>query len=394
MNIPFNKPCLTGKEIGYIREVLDGGTFQGDRKYSRMCAGRLEDITGCRKAIPVPSGTAALEMMMMLAGIAPGDEVIMPSFTFSSTANAVVLRGGIPVFVDIRRDTLNLDESKIEEAVTPRTKAIVPMHYAGVGCGMDELSAVARRHGLLVLEDAAQCIFSFFRGKHLGAIGNMGILSFHESKNVHCGEGGALLINDPRFIGRAEIVMEKGTDRSRFLRGEVDRYTWMDVGSSFLMNELTAAFLFAQLSEVEKITSERLKLWNAYFDAIEPLEQNGILRRPVIPEESTHNGHIFYVLMENEDERDGIMEKLKIRGVHAASHYIPLETSSAGKAYGNSVPESLPVSRELSGRLLRLPLYPGMESPLKIVSVLKILLNAQDDVARLSEALSAQELKV
>ncbi len=394
MNIPFNRPYLTGKETGFIREVLDRGRFQGDLRFSRLCGTRLEEITGCKKAIPVPSGTAALEMMMLLAGIGPGDEVIMPSFTFSSTANAVVLRGGVPVFVDIRSDTLNIDEAQIEEAVTPRTKAVVPMHYAGVACAMDEIMEIAARHGLLVLEDAAQCICSSYRGKHLGTIGQMGILSFHETKNVQCGEGGALLINAPRFIDRAEIIMEKGTDRRRFLLGEVDKYTWMDTGSSFLMNELTASFLYAQLGEAENITSERLSLWNIYSLALENLEINGFLRRPVVPEECGHNGHIFYILMQNEAVRDGIMAKLRMKGIQSAFHYIPLETSRAGKAYGKSVPESLPVSRELAGRLLRLPLYPGLESPRRIVSVLEDLLLDQDDGARMLEVLQGQDLQV
>ena len=362
MKTPFNRPYLTGKEIIYIQEVLESRLFAGNGKFSNRCARWLEEKTGCKKAVLVPSGTAALEMMMLLADIGPGDEVIMPSFTFSSTANAVVLRGGVPVFVDIRPDTLNIDENLIEEAITPRTKAILPVHYAGVGCEMDTINTIAQKHDLLVLEDAAQGILSYYKGRHLGNIGQMGVLSFHETKNIHCGEGGALLINDPVFVERAEIVMEKGTDRSKFFRGEIDKYTWVDVGSSYLMNEITAAFLWAQLEEAETIVKKRLDLWCQYHREIEPLEKSGNLRRPVIPEECQHNGHIYYVLFHNQEARNSAMYSLKSQGIHAVFHYIPLDSALAGEKFGKTVSQNPPVTEDVSARLLRLPLFCGLKN--------------------------------
>lgn len=357
MQIPFNKPYVTGREIEYMQKVIKSGRFAGNGEYSRKCAARLEELTGARKAILVPSGTAALEMMMILAGIGPGDEVIMPSFTFSSTANAVVLRGATPVFIDIRPDTLNMDENLIEPAITERTKAILPVHYAGVGCEMDRVMAIAEKHGLLVLEDAAQCILSYYKGRHLGSIGQMSALSFHETKNIHCGEGGALLINDPAFVERAEIVMEKGTDRSKFFRGEIDKYTWVDIGSSYLVNEMTAAFLWAQLEEAENIVGRRLGLWNQYHDALAPLESAGLLRRPIVPEECAHhNAHIYYILLNTLRARDELMADLRSRGINAVFHYIPLDSAVAGRAYATER-NPLPITSSLSARLLRLPLF-------------------------------------
>ena len=361
MKIPFNRPYIVGKEMEYIRQVVEGGTLAGNGEFSRRCARWLEKATGCRKAVLVPSGTAALEMMMILAGIGPGDEVIMPSFTFSSTANAVVLRGAVPVFIDIRPDTLNMDEMLIEAAVTPRTKAILPVHYAGVGCEMDAIMAIAEKHGLLVLEDAAQCILSYYKGKHLGSIGQMGVLSFHETKNIHCGEGGALLINDPAFVERAEIVMEKGTDRSKFFRGEIDKYTWVDVGSSYLVNEITAAFLWAQLEEAESIIAKRLEIWKQYHRALAPLETEGCLRRPVIPNECfRHNGHIYYILLVTHKARDTLMANIKAQGILSVFHYIPLDSALAGRTYGAPSQKVLHVTVDLSGRLLRLPIFVGV----------------------------------
>lgn len=360
MKIPFNKPYVTGREMEYIRTVVENGRFAGNGELSQKCARRLEEITGCKKAILVPSGTAALEMMMVLAGIGPGDEVIMPSFTFSSTANAVVLRGATPVFIDIRPDTLNMDETLLEAAITPRTRAILPVHYAGVGCEMDTIMSIAKKHGLLVLEDAAQCILSYYKNRHLGSLGQMGALSFHETKNIHCGEGGALLINDPAFVERAEIVMEKGTDRSKFFRGEIDKYTWVDVGSSYLVNEITAAFLWAQLEEAENIIARRRELWNRYHEALVPLETAGLLKRPKVPEECAPNAHIYYILLNTPQARDELMADLRSRGILAVFHYIPLDTALAGRAC-SPTSSPLPETADLSARLLRLPLFVGLE---------------------------------
>lgn len=361
MRIPFSRPYVTGREMEYVRQAIDSRKLTGNGEFSRKCARRLEELTGCRKAVLVPSGTAALEMMMVLAGIGPGDEVIMPSFTFSSTANAVVLRGAAPVFVDMRPDTLNMDETLIEAAITPRTKAILPVHYAGVACEMDAIMRIARAHNLLVLEDAAQGILSGYKGKALGAIGEMAALSFHETKNIHCGEGGALLINDPAFVERAEIVMEKGTDRSKFFRGEVDKYTWVDMGSSYLVNEMTAAFLWAQLEEAERIVGERLALWNRYHKTLAPLEAEEKLRRPVVPKGCDHNAHIYAILLDSPESRDALMAFLKEKGILAVFHYIPLDTALAGRTYGAPSPEPLVVTADLSARLLRLPLFIGLE---------------------------------
>lgn len=361
MKIPFNKPYVTGKEMTYIQQVIDNNSFAGNGPFSRRCVQWVEETTGCQKAILVPSGTAALEMMMILAQIGPGDEVIMPSFTFSSTANAVVLRGATPVFIDIRPDTLNMDENLIEAAVTSRTKAILPVHYAGVGCEMDTIMRIAGKHHLLVLEDAAQGILSYYKQKHLGTLGQMGALSFHETKNIHCGEGGALLINDPAYIERAEIIMEKGTDRSKFFRGEVAKYTWVDLGSSYLINEMTAAFLWAQLEEAENIIERRLELWNKYHDSLAPLEVEGFFRRPVIPEACIrHNGHIYYAIFRNNTARNTSLDFLKRNGIQAVFHYVPLHSSHSGIEHCKSQPAFLPISDKISTQLLRLPLYIGV----------------------------------
>lgn len=361
MKIPFNKPYTTGRELEYIQQVIENELFAGNGTFSKKCAKWLEEKTGCLKAILTPSGTAALEMMMILADIGPGDEVIMPSFTFSSTANAVVLRGATPVFVDIRTDTLNMDETLIESAITPRTKAIAPVHYAGVGCEMDVILEIAERHGLLVLEDAAQGILASYKDRPLGSIGQMGALSFHETKNIHCGEGGALLINDPAFIERAEIVMEKGTDRSKFFRGEIDKYTWVDLGSSYLVNEMTAAFLWAQLEDAEDIISKRLHIWNTYHSELESLEAEGKLKRPNIPNDCQHNGHIYYVLLENQEARNSLMDRLKEKGILSVFHYIPLDSAEAGVSFGKRSGNELTETEIISGKLLRLPFYVGLD---------------------------------
>ena len=358
--IPFNKPYMTGKELLYIAEAHSLGHLSGDGTFTHKCTQWLERRTGSGKALLTHSCTAALEMAAILADIKPGDEIIMPSYTFVSTANAFVLRGGVPVFVDIRSDTLNIDESFIEGAVTPRTKAIVPVHYAGVGCAMDTISDIALRRGLLVIEDAAQGIMSEWNGRALGSIGHLGAYSFHETKNIIAGEGGALLVNDGRFIERAEIIREKGTNRSQFFRGQVDKYTWVDVGSSYLPGEVIAAFLWAQMEEARIITEKRLEIWNWYHEALAPLESEGMLRRPVIPSGCKHNAHMYYIILESLEKRTSLIQRLGEAGVSAVFHYVPLHSSPAGRKYGR-VHGSLNVSESISDRLLRLPLWVGMD---------------------------------
>jgi dTDP-4-amino-4,6-dideoxygalactose transaminase len=359
MKIPFNKPFMTGKEISYIAEAYSNGILAGDGPLTKKCHQWIEVKTGCAKALLTHSCTAALEMAAILADIQPGDEVIMPSYTFVSTANAFVLRGGIPVFVDIRPDTLNIDESKIEAAITSKTKAIVPVHYAGLGCEMDIIMDIAKRHNLLVIEDAAQGVMSSYKGRALGSIGHLGCYSFHETKNVISGEGGALLVNDPELVLRAEIIREKGTDRSRFFRGEVDKYTWQEVGSSFLPGELIAAFLLAQLDDAQEITNKRLDIWNVYHDAFETLEQKGLLRRPIISNDCMHNAHMYYILLDSVDKRTALIAELKKIDIHAVFHYVPLHSSPAGQKYGR-VNGSMSFTNDLSSRLLRLPLWVGL----------------------------------
>ena len=369
--IPFNQPYMTGKELYYIAEAKFGNMLAGDGPFTKKCHGWLEQKTGCAKALFTHSCTAALEMAALLLDIQLGDEVIMPSFTFVSTANAFVLRGGVPVFVDIREDTLNLDERLIESAITPRTKAIVPVHYAGVACEMDTIMATARRHGLKVVEDAAQGVMSSYKGRALGSIGDLGAYSFHETKNVISGEGGALLVNDPDLALRAEIIREKGTDRSRFFRGEVDKYTWQEVGSSFLPGELIAAFLWAQLEEAERITNDRLASWKRYHELLEPLEAKGILRRPVVPEGCEHNAHMYYVLLAPEIDRRAVLNELKRNEIYSVFHYVPLHSSPAGQRYGR-VYGALDVTNQQAERLVRLPMWVGLghDQQERIVNVL------------------------
>ena len=358
-SIPFNWPHMTGKELYYIAEAHFNGHLAGDGPFTKRCHRWLEDLAGCNKALLTHSCTAALEMAALLIEIQPGDEVIMPSYTFVSTANAFVLRGGVPVFADIREDTLNLDERLIEAAITPRTKAIVPVHYAGVACEMDAIMDIAHRHGLKVVEDAAQGVMARYKGRALGSIGDLGAFSFHETKNVISGEGGALLVNDPGLALRAEIIREKGTDRSRFFRGEVDKYTWQEVGSSFLPGELTAAFLWAQLEEAQAITVQRLASWGRYHAALAPLEAKGVLRRPVIPESCQHNAHMYYVLLAPEIDRQAVLSELKRNEIYAVFHYVPLHSSPAGQRYGR-VHGALDVTNRQSDRLIRLPLWVGI----------------------------------
>lgn len=358
-NIPFNKPHMTGRELWYIAQAHTNGHLAGDGTFTKKCHAWLEARTGARKALLTHSCTAALEMAAILADIQPGDEIIMPSYTFVSTANAFVLRGGVPVFVDIRPDTLNIDETKIEAAITARTKAIVPVHYAGVACEMDAIMDIAQRHNLLVIEDAAQAVMSTYKGKTLGTIGHLGAYSFHETKNIISGEGGALLVNDERFAERAEIVREKGTNRSQFFRGQVDKYTWVDVGSSYLPGEVIAAFLWAQIEEAESITQKRLDIWHHYHQAFATLEEAGKLRRPIIPDDSQHNAHMYYILLESLEKRTEVIAYLKEKNVNAVFHYVPLHSSPAGKKYAR-ISDAMVHTDDLSDRLLRLPLWIDM----------------------------------
>ncbi|MBR0713045.1 dTDP-4-amino-4,6-dideoxygalactose transaminase [Bradyrhizobium liaoningense] len=357
--IPFNRPYPTGKEHGYIQDALDSLHVSGDGRFTKLCHEWIERRTGCAKALLTHSCTSALDMAAMLLDLKSGDEVILPSFTFVSSANAFVLRGVVPVFVDVREDTLNLDERQIEAAITSRTRAIAPVHYAGVGCEMDAIVEIARRHNLRIVEDAAQAIMASYKGSPLGAIGDLGSFSFHETKNVMSGEGGCLLVNDPEFVLRAEIMREKGTDRSRFFRGEVDKYTWQDIGSSYLPSDITAAFLWAQLEEAERITRERLAIWNRYHDMLAPLEQRGLLRRPIVPAHCRHNGHLYHVLLPPEIDRSAVLRKLMGENIHAVFHYVPLHSSPAGLRFGRTHGD-LAVTTSLSERLIRLPMWMGL----------------------------------
>jgi dTDP-4-amino-4,6-dideoxygalactose transaminase len=350
---------MTGRELDYIAEAHANGALSGDGPFTARCSRWLEAETQARRALLTHSCTAALEMATILADIGPGDEVIMPSYTFVSTANAFVLRGGIPVFVDIRPDTLNLDETLIEGAITERTRAIVPVHYAGVGCEMAAITDIAGRHDLLVIEDAAQAIHAHYHGRPLGGIGQFGALSFHETKNVISGEGGALLLNDPKYVERAEIIREKGTNRSRYFRGEIDKYTWVDIGSSYLPGELMAAFLCAQLEEAQRITATRLEIWERYHVLFEPLERKGLLRRPIVPAHCTHNAHMYYLLLPSAATRLPLIRALRERGTHAIFHYVPLHDAPAGRVHAR-IASSMVVTEDLSARLLRLPMWVGL----------------------------------
>lgn len=357
MTIPFNKPFTIGAELDYITDAVKRGHLSGDGYYTKLCHRWLEEKLGAKRALLTHSCTAALEMAAILCDIQPGDEVIMPSYTFVSTANAFVLRGGVPVFVDIRRDTLNLDETLIEAAITGKTKAIVPVHYAGVSCEMDAIMAIARRHKLLVVEDAAQAVLSEYRGRRPGAIGDLGCLSFHETKNVISGEGGALLINNPALVERAEIIREKGTNRSKFFRGEVDKYTWVDIGSSFLPSELIGAFLWAQLEHAGAIIERRRQVCAIYRAALQDLADEGLLSLPQVePEGVAGNGHMFYLFTRTAAERAPLLAHLKAAGVHAVFHYVPLHSSPAGRRFGRAY-GTLAVTDDLAERLVRLPLY-------------------------------------
>ncbi|WP_445780222.1 dTDP-4-amino-4,6-dideoxygalactose transaminase [Shewanella sp.] len=359
IEIPFNRPYMTGSEIEYILNTKQRNMLAGDGWFTKQCHQWLEANVGSKKALLTHSCTAALEMAALLVDIQPGDEVIMPSYTFVSTANAFVLRGGVPVFVDIRPDTMNIDEKNIESAITDRTRAVVPVHYAGVACEMDAIMEVARQHSLKVIEDAAQGVMARYKGRPLGGIGDLGAFSFHETKNVISGEGGALLANREGYAVEAEIIREKGTDRSRFFRGEVDKYTWQSVGSSYLPGELIAAFLWAQLEQAERITEQRRQIWQKYYQLTEQLEIDGLLTRPHIPPGCEHNAHIFYVLLKEEVDRKSVLEEMKRNGVHAIFHYVPLHSSPAGLRYGRAHGK-LDLTDRLSERIVRLPLWIGM----------------------------------
>lgn len=355
-HIPFNKPFMSGSELLNITKAYQLGQLAGDGPFTKLCGEYLEHFTKTKRALLTHSCTAALEMAALLLDVQPGDEIIMPSYTFVSTANAVVLRGGIPVFIDIRQDTLNLDESTIEGAITSRTKAIFPVHYAGVACEMSRIMEISKIYNLHVVEDAAQAIDSYYEERPLGSFGTFGAFSFHETKNISAGEGGALLINDGKFITRAEIMREKGTNRKLFIRGDVDKYTWVDHGSSFLPGELTAAFLWAQLEIAASITRKRLSSWAFYHDSLKDAEDKGLLRRPIIPWNCKHNAHLYYVLLPESVSRDVVIGEMKKRGIQATFHYVPLHSSIGGLKYGRAVGD-LSVTEKVSKQLLRLPLF-------------------------------------
>lgn len=372
MTVPFNRPYMTGKELWYISQAHAKGHLAGDGGFTKQCAAWLEARTGSHRALLTHSCTGALEMAAILADFGPGDEVIMPAYTFVSTANAFVLRGGVPVFVDIRPDTLNIDETKIEAAITRKSKAIVPVHYAGVGCEMDTIMDIARRHDLLVIEDAAQGLMASYKGRPLGSIGHMAAFSFHETKNIISGEGGALMINDPRFVERAEVIREKGTNRSQFFRGQVDKYTWTDFGSSYLPSELISAFLLAQMDEADAITRRRIGIWDAYHRFLEQAERSRMIRRPVIPEACTHNAHMYYLLLPDLDSRTRFISTLKKAGIVAVFHYVPLHSSPFGEKAARYQGD-MSNTTNLSNRLVRLPLWIGLEDehPLVIEKVIE-----------------------
>jgi len=366
MNIGFNKPYLTGKELHYIAEAHARGQLAGDGHFTKLCSSWLEQQTGCHKALLTHSCTAALEMAAILANIQLGDEVIMPSYTFVSTANAFVLRGGVPVFVDIRPDTFNIDENLIEDAISPKTKAIVPVHYAGVACEMDAIMDIASRHNLLVIEDAAQGVLASYKGRALGSIGHLGCYSFHETKNIISGEGGALLVNDMALLERAEIVREKGTNRSQFFRGQVDKYSWVDIGSSYLPGEIVAAFLWAQMQEAESITARRLAIWHHYHGAFKALEQAGRVHRPVIPVGCDHNAHMYSLVLHNLADRTAFINAMERQDINCVFHYVPLHSSPQGVVCG-WVTGELSVTTDLAERIVRLPLWLGLENDLESV---------------------------
>jgi dTDP-4-amino-4,6-dideoxygalactose transaminase len=375
-HVPFNLPYYVGDEHRRVLDAIGAGHISASGAFTDRCERELEKRLGAPRVLLTPSGTAALEAAALLLDVGPGDEVILPSFTFASTANAFALRGAVPVFVDIREDTLNLDERLVEAAVTPRTRAIVPVHYAGVGCEMAALGEIAARHGLAIVEDAAHAAMAAVRGCPLGTLGRLGALSFHETKNLTCGEGGALIVNDPELVGRAEILRDKGTNRSAFLRGEIDRYTWVDIGSSLGLSDLNAAFLWAQLGEADAITAARLRIWNRYHRAFAELEALGVARRPIVPEHCEHNAHMYYLLLPDRFERDGLIAGLRRRGVDAVFHYVPLHSSPAGRRVGRGS-GSLGQTDRQSRRIVRLPLWAAMTDEIvdRVIAAVEDALN-------------------
>jgi dTDP-4-amino-4,6-dideoxygalactose transaminase len=376
--IPFNRPFIVGKELYYMAQAVQNGHLAGDGSFTRKCNTWIEQRFHAKKVLLTHSCTAALEMTALLARVGPGDEVIMPSFTFVSTANAFALRGASIRFVDIRPDTLNMDEQKLEQLITKNTKVIVPVHYAGVACEMKTIMEIARHHELLVVEDAAQGVNSSYEDRYLGTIGHLGCFSFHETKNFISGEGGALVINDDRFIERAEIVREKGTNRSKFFRGQVDKYTWVELGSSYLPSELIAAFLYAQLEHADEITIRRKSIYDRYAAGLSRLAEKGILCLPYAPPECSHNAHMFYILVKDEPTRRGLIEFLKTNNIHSVFHYVPLHTSPMGASYGCR-PGSLPVTEDLSERIIRLPCFYelGHEEQDRIISCILAFFGAK-----------------
>jgi dTDP-4-amino-4,6-dideoxygalactose transaminase len=364
--VPFNHPYMSGREIEYISQAHADGHLSGDGPFTKRCHRWLEEAIGAKKALLTHSCTAALEMAALLINIVDGDEIIMPSYTFVSTANAFVLRGGRPVFVDIRPDTMNIDEEKIECAITGRTRAICVVHYAGVACELNRIMDIAEKHGLLVIEDAAQGVGSAYEGKQLGSIGALAALSFHETKNVICGEGGALLVNRPLLLERSEIIREKGTNRSRFMRGQVDKYTWVDVGSSYLPGEIAAAFLAAQCEQAHYITARRLRIWHEYHAWANKWETAGIIKRPFIPENCQHNAHMYYIVLRSLEERTAFIEHMQESGIMTVFHYVPLHSSPAGLQYGRTVGDMQQTIRA-GDCLVRLPLWLGVEEHLPYI---------------------------
>ncbi len=358
--IPFNIPPFTGKEMDYIRQAVENQKICGDGPYTKKCSEWIEQKTGTAKCLLTTSCTHATELAALLADVKEGDEVIMPSYTFVSTADAFVLRGAKPVFVDIRPDTMNMDETLIEDAITPRTKAIVPVHYAGVACEMDTIMDIAKRHHLLVIEDAAQGIMSTYKGQALGAIGDFGCFSFHETKNYSMGEGGALLIKDPQYVEEAEIIREKGTNRSKFYRGQIDKYTWVNYGSSYLPSDMNAAYLWAQLELAEEINEKRRSIWNRYWELLQPLKEQGCIELPAVPEGCVHNAHMFYIKAKDLEERTGLIDFLRENEIWPVFHYIPLHTAPAGRKFGEFHGEDKYTTKE-SERLCRLPLFYSLE---------------------------------
>jgi dTDP-4-amino-4,6-dideoxygalactose transaminase len=354
--IPFNHPQAVGAELEHVSEALATAELAAAGRFTRLCTGWLEERVDVELALLVHSATAALEMMALLLELEPGDEVIMPSFTFVSTANAVVLRGATPVFVDVRSDTLNLDETQVEDAVTDRTKAILAVHYAGVPCEMDALGELASRRGLVVIEDAAQALLSTYKGRQAGALGDAAAISFHETKNVHCGEGGALLVRQSRWVDRSIVLRDKGTNRIKFLRGQVDKYSWVDLGSSYGLGELSAAFLWGQLERVDAVLADRRRVWTTYHERLAPLEERSLLRRPIVPEYVEHNAHMYYILVRDIEERTRVIDELDRRGVHAVFHYVPLHSAKAGQRYGRAHGDLVETDRA-ADRLVRLPLW-------------------------------------